>query len=51
MLELKENTKEGLPGICANTILNLRVTIFVICILYMNLIGSINVRCDFLYKH
>lgn len=51
MLELKENTKEGLPSICVSTILNLRVTILVMYILRMNIIGSIRVSVIFLDKH
>lgn len=48
MLELKENTKKGLPSICVSTILNLRVTILVMYIFCMNIIGSIMVRCKFI---
>jgi len=51
MLELKGNTKEELPGIFLSTILNIRVTILVMYILCMNIIGSISIRCNFLYKH
>jgi hypothetical protein len=51
MIELKENTKEGLPSICVSTILNLRATILVMYILYMNIISSIGISIIFLDKH